>query len=211
MQSLRHGWLFLLAGLFALVYFVHSRLAPGTGPLMLAEKGGCAALLALWAALNLRGTDGWLVVAVMAFGALGDVLIEAVGLSAGALAFLVGHILATALYLRHWRRNSVAIAGVTVAGAFAAWIAFRGIAADGGLALYVFALTMMTGTALASRFPRVVGLGALLFFASDWLIFLRMGPLHASPLPGMLIWPLYTAGQLLIAWGVVTRLRREQP
>ena len=102
------------------------------------------------------------------------------------------------------------VAGVAVAGALMAWAAFRGIAPDGGLALYVFGLTMMTGTALTSRFPLVVGFGALLFFISDWLIFLRMGALPDSSLAQLLIWPLYATGQLRIAWGVVLTLHREQ-
>ena len=211
MRRPRHIWLYIAAGLLAALYFAHSRLDPGAGSLLLAEKGACAALLALWAALNLRGgADRRLIVAVMAFGALGDVLIDAIGLSAGALAFLAGHVAAIILYLRHWRRDPTWVAASTVVAAFSAWAAFRGIAADGGLALYVFGLTLMTATAMISRFPHWVRLGALLFFASDWLIFLRIGPLQGSSVPDMLIWPLYAAGQMLIAWGVVTGLRREQ-
>jgi len=65
----------------------------------------------------------------------------------------------------------------------------------------------MAGAAWTSRFSRYrVGIGAVLFALSDLLIFGRLGPLAASPLPHLLVWPLYFAGQALIAWGVVTRL-----
>jgi hypothetical protein len=37
-----------------------------------------------------------------------------------------------------------------------------------------------------------------------------MGPLAGSPLPGLLIWPLYYFGQFLICVGVVGELRRRQ-
>ena len=50
----------------------------------------------------------------------------------------------------------------------------------------------------------------VLFVASDLLIFARLGPLAGSPLPGLLIWPTYFAGQALIAWGVVTVLARRK-
>ncbi len=42
---------------------------------------------------------------VLALGAVGDVLLEAVGLQAGAAAFLFGHLLAIWLYLRHRVRD----------------------------------------------------------------------------------------------------------
>jgi uncharacterized membrane protein YhhN len=69
----------------------------------------------------------------------------------------------------------------------------------------------MAAAAWTSSFPRYrVGLGAVLFVASDLLIFARMGPLAASALPGLLVWPLYYFGQVLIATGVVGELRARQ-
>ena len=60
-----------------------------------------------------------------------------------------------------------------------------------------------------SLFPQSrVGLGAMLFVLSDWLIFSRMGPVDLAPLPDLLVWPTYYVGQLLIATGVVQTLRR---
>ena len=62
------------------------------------------------------------------------------------------------------------------------------------------------------KFPRYrVGLGAVLFVVSDWLIFSRMGPFDLGVLPDILIWPLYFAAQLMIATGVVQVLRGETP
>jgi uncharacterized membrane protein YhhN len=178
------------------------------GAAMIAWKGAGVALLALWAGSRARSTDGWLIAAVMAFGALGDVLIE-FRLEAGALAFLVGHVVAIVLYLRN---RSALLALALLAGpvvAFAAWLLPADRGAAPGIALYALGLGVMAGTAWFSRFPRAtVGLGAVLFVLSDLLIFARLGPLHGSPLPDFTVWPTYFAGQALIAWGVVTGLRR---
>jgi uncharacterized membrane protein YhhN len=93
--------------------------------------------------------------------------------------------------------------------AFAAWLLPADRAAAPGIAVYALGLGAMAGTAWFSRFPRsTVGLGAWLFVASDLLIFARLGPLHGSVVPDLLVWPLYVVGQGLIAWGVVTSLRR---
>ena len=65
-------------------------------------KGSAVAILALAAAAAARSTDGWLLAAVMALGAAGDVLIEFT-LIAGAAAFAVGHVAAIGLYYRNRR------------------------------------------------------------------------------------------------------------
>jgi uncharacterized membrane protein YhhN len=78
-----------------------------------------------------------------------------------------------------------------------------------GIALYATGLGAMAASAWISRFPRYrIGLGAVMFVASDLLIFAKMGPLAGSLIPVFLIWPLYFAGQALIAWGAVTTLLR---
>jgi uncharacterized membrane protein YhhN len=200
--------LFLTAIAAGLAYYAANRMG-FEGPWLIAGKGACVALLALWAGLQAKKLDGWLIAAAMAFGAAGDVLIETHGLIGGALAFLAGHVAAIWLYLRNrtgqlWRAGLVAVA----VAAFAWRLPdARGMADE--IALYAFGLGAMAGTALISRFaPANVGIGALLFVASDLLIFAQIGPLHGSPIPGLLIWPLYVAGQASIAWGVVTTLRR---
>lgn len=174
-------------------------------------KGAGVGLLALWAATQARSTDGWLIAAALALGATGDVLLETHGLIVGAIAFLAGHVVAAMLYLRNrakplWQAALIA-AGVT---ALAWWLPADRSAAP-GIALYAAGLGAMFGTAAISRFsPFTVGNGAALFVFSDLLIFARLGPLVASDLPGLLIWPTYFAGQALIAWGVVTTLGRDR-
>lgn len=205
----RIDWL-VIAGLAAGThYFIVSWLG-AHGAWHLAEKGATVSLFALWAALQARGTDGWLIAAVMALGAVGDVTIETYGLTIGALAFLAGHIGAVVLYLRNRRATLELAVPVAVAIAVVAWLLPADRAAATGVAIYALGLGAMTGTALNSRYPRQwVGLGALFFAASDLLIFARLGPLHGSIVPSLLIWPLYYLGQAMIAWGVVTRLRSE--
>ena len=65
----------------------------------------------------------------------------------------------------------------------------------------------MAASTWLSSFPRYrVGLGAVLFVASDLLILARLGVLADSAVPGLLIWPLYYFGQFLICIGVVGAL-----
>ncbi|MFZ5746108.1 MAG: lysoplasmalogenase family protein [Pseudomonadota bacterium] len=173
-------------------------------------KGAGVALLALWAALHARRTDGWLIAAALALGALGDVLLEVAGLVVGAWAFLAGHLVAILLYARNRRGPWIVALGFAVGVSALAAILPTDRAASPGIAFYAFGLGGMAGMAWISRFPRErVALGALLFVVSDLLIFARMGPLSASTLPGLLIWPTYFAGQVLIALGVVGALQRR--
>lgn len=204
-------WAALIAG----ASFVFAAQSGATGALFVAWKGAGVALLALWCALQARGRDGWLIAAVMAFGALGDVLIEW-RLEAGAGAFLIGHVLAIALYVRNRRSRltpSQTGLGLLIAPAtvFVAWMLTMAQPGGLGVVFYAAGLGLMASTAWISRFPRYrTGIGAVLFVASDLLIFARMGPMAASPLPGLLIWPLYFAGQALIAYGVVRTLTTEE-
>ena len=182
------------------------------GPVAIVWKGAGVALLAVWCAMQARGRDGWLITAVMAFGALGDVLLETVGLDAGATAFLIGHIIALWLYQFNQRQDKassqIALGLVLlIATPLIAWSLTHQL----GVVFYAATLGAMAGTAWMSRFPRYrVGLGAVMFVASDLLIFAKLGPLAASPVPGLLIWPLYFGGQALIAWGVTQTLARDR-
>ena len=150
----------------------------------------------------------------MAFGALGDVLIE-LQLEAGAVAFLIGHLIAIQLCWRHRRESltfSQKAAGLVmlVLIPVIAFMLPTERAAAPGITLYSAGLAAMTAAAWTSSFPRYrVGLGAVMFAVSDLLIFSRMGPLAQSPLPDLLIWPLYYFGQFLICVGVVGELRRR--
>lgn len=179
-----------------------------------AWKGAGVALLAVYALARHKGADSRQIAAVMAFGALGDVLIELV-LEWGAIAFLIGHLIAIHLYWRH-RRGSLTFSqkltglALLVLVPLVAFLIPTDRAAAPGIALYSAGLGAMAAAAWTSSFPRYrVGIGAVMFVISDLLIFARMGALGQSPLPDLLIWPLYYFGQFLICTGVVGELKRR--
>ena len=175
-------------------------------------KGSGVALLALWAGLSARNRAGWEITAIMAFGALGDVLLEAMGLIPGALAFLVGHRIAIGLYQRYRRSKltrSQMLLALTLVPAVVLTAFFLPAARSSawGIAVYALVLSLMAATAWTSRFPRYqVGLGAIMFVASDLLIFARSGPLHGAAWVSFGVWTLYYLGQVLICRGVVLTL-----
>jgi uncharacterized membrane protein YhhN len=177
----------------------------------LAWKGSGVGLLAVYAGLKARSLDGWLITAVMAFGALGDVLLG-VNFIVGALAFLVGHLVAMGLYLRNRRpvlsKSQLALAVVLVpATVIIAWLPPIDRSAAPGIAVYALGLSAMAACAWTSRFPRLwVGLGAVFFVVSDLLIFARMGPLPDNLAVGLGVWGLYFGGQLMICLGVTGAL-----
>lgn len=204
----------LLASLLAGIsyYFVRDGQIPGL--YLMAWKGAGVALLALYALARHKGADSRQIAAVMALGALGDVLIELV-LEWGAVAFLIGHLIAINLYWRH-RRARLSPSQKFAAIAFAVLIPAISFmlpadrAAAPGVALYALGLGVMTAAAWTSSFPRYrVGLGAVMFAVSDLLIFARIGPMAQSAVPNLLIWPLYYFGQFLICTGVVGELRKR--
>ncbi len=204
----------LLASLLAGIsyYFVRNGEIPGL--YLMAWKGAGVALLAAYALARHKGADSRQIGAVMAFGALGDVLIELV-LEWGAIAFLIGHLIAIRLYWRH-RRARLEPSQKLAAVAFAVLIPLISFllptdrSAAPGVALYALGLGVMTAAAWTSSFSRYrVGIGAVMFALSDLLIFSRMGPLDHSALPDLLIWPLYYFGQFLICTGVVGELHRR--
>lgn len=184
---------------------------PGlSGNDIVAWKGTGVALLAIYAALAARSADGWLLAAVMALGALGDVLLD-INFTAGAASFAVGHMVAIALYLRHRRAtltgSQAALGFVLAVGTpLISWLLTHRPDVTG----YAVLLGAMAGSAWTSRFPRYrTGLGAVLFVASDLLIFARMGPLAGSALASIAIWALYYGGQLLITLGVTQTLKGD--
>lgn len=194
----------LIAGI-AYYFISDSALAD---PAQWAVKGTGTACLAVYAWLARPGAaDARQIAVVMAFGSLGDVLIE-LSLQVGALAFLIGHAIAIRLY---WRRRRPVLSRSQNLAAWALLLLIPLIAfllpqdrsAAPGLALYAAGLGMMTAAAWTSTFSRYrVGMGAVMFAVSDLLIFAQMGPLAASAAPGLLIWPLYFLGQVLICIGV---------
>lgn len=196
------------AALLAGVTYLPASWLLADGAALVVWKGAGVALLAIWAAMGARSVDGWLLAAVLALGAAGDVLLEVAGLTVGACAFLAGHLVAVGLYARNLRPISWAADGPIAVGRLLIipLLAFSfpaDRAAAPGIALYATGLAAMAAIAWLSRFPRnLVSFGALLFAVSDLLIFARLGPLAGSIIPDLLVWPLYFGGQAMIALGV---------
>lgn len=205
-------WWLALAGGISFFFAVYQRL---DGPAIWAWKTSGVGLLALWAAANARERNGWLIAAVLGFGALGDYLLDAKGLETGAVAFVVGHVIAIALYLMNRRPQT------TPSQRLLGWLAMPATLvivwamlspAPGWwhAAVYSLFVAAMAGAAWTSRFPRYrTGIGAMLFLASDLFIFAGEGGVISKDARIWLVWPLYFAGQALIAWGVVSMLSKE--
>ncbi len=206
----------LLASLAAAIsyYFLIDSRIPGVE--MMALKGAGVGLLAAYVWQRHASRDGQLLTLAMVFAAIGDVAIE-LDLTAGAAAFFLSHLAAMTLYLRHRRHvitfsQKLFAATILLLTPVIAYLLAVPSGQGAPVALYALALAGMAGLAWTSSFPRYrVGLGAVMFVASDLLIFSRFSVLASSPLPDYLIWPLYYFGQFLIATGVIQTLRRELP
>lgn len=202
------GALLLIAAILAGASYVLSWTLPLPAAAAIAWKGAGVGLLAIYAGVTARSLDGWLLAAVMAFGAAGDVLLETHGFVVGGLAFFVGHLVAIALYLRN--RRVLTLGGIIYAAALfaivvlSAYLFPKNRETAGVIAVYATGLAAMTAVAWLSRFPRpLVAAGAIMFAASDLLIFLRTGrPTLDIPPMGLAVWGLYFAGQALVAVGV---------
>lgn len=202
-------WL-AISVLAAIVYYF-ARTAPLGDMVLVPIKGAGVALLAVYAAKRHgTGRDGKLLAGVMALSALGDVLIE-YSLSLGGAGFFAAHCVAMALYLGNLRahptfsQKSASLALLLVTPLICYFLS-----GDWAIGLYGIALGGMAATAWMSRFSRYrVGLGAVMFVVSDWLIFARVGIPQGQTFYDLLIWPLYYAGQFLIATGVIQTLRHE--
>ena len=174
-------------------------------------KGAAVGLLATYAWRRAgQGLDGAIFVLALALSAAGDMVLE-LDFNAGGALFLASHLVAVVFYLRQRRirttpSQKLLAAALLISTPLVSYL----LSLKPEIALYAAALGAMAATAWLSRFPRYrVGIGAVLFVLSDLLIFARIGPLAQSPLPDLLIWPLYYFGQFLICTGVVGELRRR--
>jgi uncharacterized membrane protein YhhN len=204
--------LILITAVVAGVSYLWPVIGGGVGAGIIAWKGAGVALLAVYAALLARNADGWLIAAVMAFGAAGDVLLDAVDLNFGAAAFATGHLVAIVLYSRN--RRAMTTLSQKLAGAALAigtpLIAYQ-LTNLPEVVVYSGTLGIMAGAAWLSRFPRYrAGIGAVLFVASDLLIFAQMGVLAGQSWVNPAIWALYFSGQALIVLGVTRTLRQQR-
>ncbi|GMN01427.1 lysoplasmalogenase family protein [Erythrobacter sp. MTPC3] len=175
-------------------------------------KGSAVGLLAVYGYQRTSGPDGGILVFALALSAAGDTVLGLSFAGGGAL-FLLSHIAAVVLYLRNRRASpsaSQSLLGLALLVGVPA-VSYL-VSRDPLIAIYSIGLGAMAAAAWTSRFPRYrVGLGAVLFVVSDWLIFSESGAIDLGDLPDLLIWPLYYAGQLMIATGVVQTLRGEHP
>ena len=200
----------LLLAITAALAFYFLRDNPIGGVWLIALKGLGVACLAIYALRRGQGPDASILAAVMMFSALGDVGIE-FGMMQGGALFAISHAIAIWLYLRnpreHHSPSQMALAAALLVGTpLVSWF----LSGDIMVTLYSVALGAMAATAWISRFPRYrVGIGAVLFVISDWLIFSELGTFDLGVLPHYLIWPFYFAGQFMIATGVVQTLRHE--
>lgn len=201
----------LLASLAASITYFFARDNAVPGLYLIAWKGAAVGLLAVYTARRAKSADGWLLTAVMALGAIGDMVLE-IDLAAGGAFFALAHLVAIALFLRNPRarrtgsQRLLAIALLLGAPLVAALLT----AADPRWPMaagYAAIVGAMAATAWLSRFPRYrVGIGAVLFVISDLLIFARESGQLPEAITSWLVWPLYYAGQFLIAVGVVRAL-----
>lgn len=178
-----------------------------SGSEFIAWKGLGVGFLAVFAALAAHNRAGWMIAAVLAFGAAGDVVLD-INFMMGAVLFALGHVVAIMLYWQERRPElSQSQRGlsrvVAVVPPLIAWL----LTHRTDVVFYTILLSIMACLAWRSRFSRYsVGLGAMAFVASDLLIFARMGPLADQHWASLAIWTLYFGGQYLIAIGVVSGL-----
>jgi YhhN-like protein len=202
----------LLAGVIAAVAYYVLQDTIKVEPIEIAIKGAGVGFLAIYALRRAPGVDGMILSVALALSALADMALE-LWFEAGGALFAASHLVAVALYLRNRRENpslSQRLLGLALLIAVPAFSYV--LSSDPLIGVYAITLGAMAAAAWTSRFPGYrVGIGAILFVLSDWLIFSRFGTFDFAPLPDLLIWPLYFAGQLMIATGVVQTLRGETP
>lgn len=183
----------------------------------IAWKGAGVSLLTLYAGLSARNLDGWLITLVLALGALGDVLLDAVGPLAGGLTFLMGDVVATGLYLRNRRHTITTGQSLLALGLTPALIALSYLLTSDPWtgsyrSVYSLAVALMAGTAWLSRFPlRRTGIGALMLVGANILLYVRFGPAPNAPGINLAIWTLYFGGQTLVCLGVTDTLKELGP
>lgn len=202
----------LLAGVIAAFAYYFLQDNPIGELWLILIKGAGVGFLAIYALRRGPGVDGAILAVALAISALADMALE-LWFEVGGGLFALSHCFAIALYLRNRRESpsfSQNLLGLTLLIGVPA-LSYL-LSGDPLVAVYSVTLGTMAAAAWNSRFPRYrVGIGAILFVISDWLIFGRMGPYDLGLVPDLAVWPLYFAGQLMIATGVVQTLRGEKP
>ena len=207
---------FLLLSVLAALAFYYMRWTAFPELYLLPLKGAAAGLLAVYAFVRHRSNDAKMMGWALGAAALGDIALE-IDFQIAGLLFFVFHVMAMGLFLQH-RRADLAPSQTWVCGLtllltpVVAYLLPADRDAAWSVALYGLALGAMAASAWASSFPRYrVGAGAMLFVASNVLIFAEMGPLEGEFLPQVVIWPVYYLGIFLICTGVIQTLRKREP
>ncbi|RVQ69087.1 lysoplasmalogenase [Croceicoccus ponticola] len=209
----RRPWLFASL-LVALAWWAFSDSDMVPGLYKMVWKAVPLALLAIYAFQRHLGTDGTILSGIMATAAMADAMSELHYLAAGTIMAL-SLFLAVWLYARN-RRAMLATSQkllailLVITVPIIAWYLLPGVDGRQLVTGYGLLIGIMAAMAWTSRFSRYrVGAGAMLFVVSELVLFSISGPLmRDSSLDSTVVWPLYYAGQLLIATGVVSGLRR---
>ena len=202
----------LVASMFAALAFYYLRDTQLPEVQLMAVKAAGVGLLAVYVLRRTHGLDGLLLVLTLALCAAADAVLV-LDMTTGGAIFAAAHVVACILYLRN-RRNRPTQSQMLLGAALLVGVPGISYLLSGDPMIGVYAITLgaMAATAWTSRFPRYrVGVGAVLFVVSDWLIFSEVGPYDLGSIPHWLIWPLYYVGVLMIATGVVQTLRGEKP
>jgi uncharacterized membrane protein YhhN len=157
----------------------------------------------------------WLA-AIMAAGALGDMLLEVPGaFFIGGGSFALGHCLAIGFYGTNRGPGVHALLRIWAALLILYGLAMPTLVTPAGTpvgaeTLYAVLLCGMAAAMLLSRFAWPLGAaGALLFVASDTFLIMRLGGtlIGGETIHGLIVWYSYYLGQLLIFLGVARTLR----
>ena len=201
-------WL-LLGIVAALAYYILWN-NPVGGVWLIALKGVSVITLAVYTMQRASGSDALLLTSALVLSALGTMAVE-LYFRSGWTLFALSHLVATALFLRNRKadlsRNRIALATVLLVGTpVAAWFLTHALSA----AIYTCILGSMAAAAWISRFARRhVGAGVIALIVADLLAFTRTGVFDTGQLPELLAWPLYFAGLLMVATGIVQTLRGD--
>ncbi len=214
-QDLAHKRPFLLLSLVFGISYPLAAYLPVPGLVSVLWKMAGLAFLVPYALRRHHSGEFAMLAGVLALCSLGDGLVEE-SLQLGAVAFAGAHCVSIWLYSRHARVKPVFSQmllsfTVLIATPIIAYLLPTDRSQALPIAFYSVFLAAMAAMAWNSNFPRYrVGMGAMLFVASDLLIFAEQGPLAGWQPVGLLIWYLYYFGMLLIAVGVVQTLLKRR-
>lgn len=184
-------------------------------------KASAVSFLVLFVLVTSQSTNHLILLLALTASVLGDVLLALPGENSflrGLLAFFVAHIFYVGLFIKNRHEfedisgTRLQISGLIIAAAgIGAFLLYQGNLASMLIPVmaYTTVLTLMTVSALFSRFPiRLVGTGAVLFLISDSILGAQTF-LDVNLGGSISVWVTYYLGQLFLALGVM--LYDERP